>query len=406
MKEVYVVGLGYVGLPLAIEASKNGYRVTGFDIDSRKIENLKKGISNNPDISSNTLLKLQEESSLVFVSELPKTVNPSIFIIAVPTPLDLNQNPDLSFIENACHYISQCISDNSLVINESTSFIGTLRQVIKPLIEKESAAANIYFAVAPERIDPGNLKWNLNNTPRVIGGISIEALELASNFYVKFCDNVITVSSPEVAEASKLLENSFRQVNIALINEFSKLSKAYNFSTSEVIKAASSKPFGFMPFYPSIGVGGHCIPIDPTYLIYSAKQVGQQVEIISLANETNLSRPGKVVELIKEFLVGDLKGKIIQVAGVSYKPNVPDLRESPALKLIKELEKYGAKVIWCDPVLKSFEGKKSRPLSNQIDLGLIVTPHDMIDFTIWRESNVQVLDLTANSINYGWPKFL
>lgn len=406
MDEVIVVGLGYVGLPVAVEASKNGYRVTGFDIDNRKVQNLKKGICKVPGITSEELIKLQENSSLSFVSEPPKNRTSCIFIIAVPTPLDVSQNPDLSFIENACLTISQCIGDNSLVINESTSFIGTLRQLIRPLIEKKSSAVNLYFAVAPERIDPGNIIWNINNTPRVIGGLSIEACELARSFYSKFCHNLISVSSPEVAEASKLLENSFRQVNIALINEFSKLSSAYNFSTSEVVKAASSKPYGFMPFYPSIGVGGHCIPIDPTYLIYSANQVGQEAGIIALANEINNSRPEKVVALIKEVLNGELKGKVIQVAGISYKPNISDLRESPAIRLIKELEKNGANVLWCDPILKSFEGKNSQPLSSQVDLGLIVTPHDLIDFTIWRESNTQVLDLSANSVNYGWPKFL
>jgi len=161
-----------------------------------------------------------------------------------------------------------------------------------------------------------------------------------------------------------------------------------------------------MPFHPSIGVGGHCIPVDPTYLIYSAKQVGQESGIVTLANEINKARPEKVVELIREVLNGELKGKVIQVAGISYKPNISDIREAPAIRLIKELEKNGANVLWCDPVLKSFEGKNSQSLSSQVDLGLIVTPHDLIDFTIWRESNTQVLDLSANSVNYGWPKFL
>jgi UDP-N-acetyl-D-glucosamine dehydrogenase len=214
------------------------------------------------------------------------------------------------------------------------------------------------------------------------------------------------VTKPEVAEAAKLLENSFRQVNIALVNELSEIVKAYKISANETISAAATKPFGFMPFYPSIGVGGHCIPIDPSYLIYSAKQVGLEAEIITLANEINLSRPEKVVKLIKGTLHGDLERKVIQVAGITYKPNISDLRESPALKLIKELEKNGANVIWFDPFIQIFEGKKSQPLSSQIDLGLIVTPHDNIDFSVWRKSNTQVLDLTANSKNYGWPKFL
>ena len=403
---VTVIGQGYVGLPIAISAAEAGYIVGGFDIDLDKINQLKNGSSDSPEVTSKKLIDLQLQNRLKFSSDIFDHKASTIFVIAVPTPLDQKGNPELKYLISACEILAKIVKPGDLVINESTSFIGTLRDLIKPTIEKLSGIKNLDYVAAPERIDPGNLTWGVQNTPRVLAGITDIATNRAADFYGKFCNSIHLVTKPEVAEAAKLLENSFRQVNIALVNELSEIVKAYKVSANETISAAATKPFGFMPFYPSIGVGGHCIPIDPSYLIYSAKQVGLEAEIITLANEINLSRPEKVVKLIKGALDGDLERKVIQVAGITYKPNISDLRESPALKLIKELEKNGANVIWFDPFIQIFEGKKSQPLSSQIDLGLIVTPHDNIDFSIWRKSNTQVLDLTANSKNYGWPKFL
>ena len=404
--DLVVIGLGYVGLPLAFNAAKNGYKVYGYDIDEKKIEGLKSGQTSTPDVKSEDIFDLQKSKKLIFVNKLPEFNSPIIVVIAVPTPLDINREPQLEMLISACDIISAFITSNSLIINESTSYIGTLRNLIKPTIDGKSGVNGLKYAVAPERIDPGNSYWNLCNTPRVIGGIDEDSSDESLAFYSKFCENVKAVSSPEVAEAAKLFENSFRQVNIALVNELAQIADKLNFSTHEAIMAAATKPFGFMPFYPSIGVGGHCIPVDPSYLSYSAELVGVDAKFIKLANQVNSSMPKIITQRVKNYLGEDLAGKQIQIVGISYKPNISDLRESPALDLIKELETAGAKVSWHDPFVNEYNGKQSVALSTEIDLGLIVTPHSQIDFTIWKKTNTNVLDLSANSHNYGWPKFL
>jgi UDP-N-acetyl-D-glucosamine dehydrogenase len=262
------------------------------------------------------------------------------------------------------------------------------------------------YAVAPERIDPGNSKWDMKNTPRVIAGLDDIASQITIKFYSKFCNQIHIASKPEIAEAAKLFENTFRQVNIALVNELSNIAYSIGFSTHETIRAASTKPFGFMPFFPSIGVGGHCIPVDPSYLAFSAESVGTDAKFINLANITNSAMPKIIAERIKITLDGNLSGKKIQIAGITYKPNISDLRESPALDLINELKSLGAIVTWYDPFISKYNDQQSSELSLDIDLGLIVTPHDQINFSIWKKSGVKVLDLSANSKNYGWPKFL
>jgi UDP-N-acetyl-D-glucosamine dehydrogenase len=309
-------------------------------------------------------------------------------------------------LNSACKLIAGVLVDQSLVINESTSYIGTLRNLIKPTIESLSLAKNISYAVAPERIDPGNTKWGMHNTPRIISGLDDLSTKQAVNFYSKFAGQIHTVSKPEVAEAAKLFENTFRQVNIALVNELSIVADVMDFSTHETIEAAATKPFGFMPFFPSIGVGGHCIPVDPSYLAFSAENAGVEAKFINLANEVNSLMPEVVTGRIKSYLNGDLNGKRIQIAGITYKPNISDLRESPALDLIKELKIAGAVVSWHDPFVKVYEGQQSVALTGEVDLGLIITPHSQIDFSTWEKANVKVLDLSANSNNYGWPKFL
>jgi UDP-N-acetyl-D-glucosamine dehydrogenase len=406
LNRINVLGLGYVGLPLAINAAKSGYLVTGFDIDKDKISKLQAGISELPEFESSELLKLQVSGNLEFLDFLPKQLKPSIFIIAVPTPLDKERNPDLTMLKSACELISSVIFDGSLVINESTSYIGTLNNLIKPTITSITGLANLDFAVAPERIDPGNKKWDLKSTPRLLAGINERSTKRAIDFYSRFSDHVHPLSSPEVAEAAKLFENTFRQINIALVNELSQITNSLKIPTHEVIEAASTKPYGFMPFYPSIGVGGHCIPIDPSYLAYSAESVGVKANFIDLANRVNLSTPYSVGQRIKARLDGDLNGKKIQIAGISYKPNVADMRESPVIELMKELSKLGAMISWHDPLVKEWGGHHSIALDAMVDLGIITSPHDSIDFTIWQESGIDVLDLSANTKNYGWPKFL
>ncbi len=402
---VYVVGLGYVGLPLAVQAAEAGFNVVGFDTDSEKITLLQQGTSSAPEFSKTYLLELQQKGNISFTSDLPDASENSIIIIAVPTPLDIYQRPDLSFLTGACELVAKFVKDYSLIINESTSYIGTLRQLIKPLIDKKSSLNNLLYAVAPERIDPGNLNWDISNTPRVIAGLCANASAKTLSFYKNFCEKVVVVSKVEIAEAAKLLENSFRLVNIALVNELSQIASKLDFSMQETINAAATKPFGFMPFYPSIGVGGHCIPVDPSYLSYSAETVGMEAKFINLANQVNLSMPRLVAQKIDSIINGGINGKQIQIAGISYKPNIADLRESPALNLIAELEKLGAFVVWHDPHIASHNVHNNSPLLTNIDLGLIVTPHDGIDFSIWKKGGVRVLDLSANSNNYGWPKF-
>lgn len=402
---VCVIGQGYVGLNVAIAAAISGHKVIGFDIDEELVLNLEQGKTLVPGISQKKLIKLIKNKKYEPTTDPDRIQGSSIIVIAVPTPLNSKREPELDFLKNASTLIGKFCTEKALIINESTSYPGTLRNFIKPLIEITSNIDFIY-ASAPERIDPGNESWNIYNTPRIIGGLTSEAGKSAEEFYSSFCRQVHIVSSPEVAEAAKLFENTFRQINIALVNEFSIISDSLGFSTSEAIKAAATKPFGFMTFFPSIGVGGHCIPVDPSYLSFAASKVGVKANFIELANSTNLSMVEHVVNKIEKNLKIRIPESRIQIVGVSYKPNVSDLRESPAINLIKELKQRGAKVIWHDPIVKEFNGETSFPLDPNIDLGLIVTPHDEIDYQVWKLNKTRVLDLSANSSNFGWPKFL
>lgn len=394
-----------MGLTVAIEAAKANNSVVGFDTDLQVVKNLNNGISHVPGIQKEDLVRLMKTGQYTPTNISELLESSEVIIIAVPTPLDLARKPDLSYLESAAQLIGLYASDNTLVVNESTSYPGTLRNFIKPKIEKICSKSFLY-AAAPERVDPGNAKWNLKNTPRVIAGLTEQATNMAISCYSSFCDEIYQAPSAEIAEASKLFENTYRQVNIALVNEFSEIANALGFSTTEAIKAASTKPFGFNAFYPSIGVGGHCIPVDPSYLSYAAGLSGIKTKFIDLANATNLSAHIKVAARIKDYMKGNLEGIKIQIAGIAYKPNVSDLRESPALLLINELTNMGAKISWHDPVVKTLDDIKSEPLSTEIDLGLIVTPHDAIDFGIWEKSDVKILDLSASEKTYGWPKFL
>jgi len=402
---ICVVGQGYVGLPISIHAARSGFTVFAYDVDKEKIQNLIQGISSSPESSNEEILRLQADKKLIFISNLRQDFNISIYVIAVPTPLNEHNQPDLSYLKSACNAISEVIAPKSLIINESTSYIGTLRNLIKPIIDEKSKLTDLLYAVAPERIDPGNHVWNLSNTPRVVSGLNEVAIESAVKFYKKFCEHIHIVSKPEVAEAAKLIENTFRQVNIALINEISEIAVKSNFSIQDAILAASTKPFGFMPFYPSIGVGGHCIPVDPSYLIYSANQVNIESKLIEFANIINLDRPKVVINLIENYLGAPLIGKRIQVVGISYKIDVSDIRESPVLALIHLMRSRGAQVTWCDPIVGRYLNETSSKLDLNIDLGLIITPHSCIDLSVWKNAGTNVLDLVPNTINYGWDKF-
>ena len=403
--KVSVVGQGYVGLTLAINAALAGHEVNGYDSNSELIQQLAMGETFIPGIKKYDILNMINNAKY-FPTDNPADIGDSeAIVIAVPTPLDEYWKPDLTSLEQAAKIIAKYAKNNSLIINESTSYPGTLREFIKPIIESNSSH-QFMFASAPERIDPANISWDISITPRLISGISHEAITKSFEFYSSICDKVTVVSSPEVAESAKLFENTFRQVNIALVNELSIITNKMGISAHEVVEAAATKPFGFMPFYPSIGVGGHCIPVDPSYLSYKAEQLGLKANFIDLANQLNRDMPKKVAKKVQLELNGSLKNKRIQIAGVAYKSNVSDIRESPSLVLINELEQLGAEVSWFDPLVGSIGNQKSEPLDSQIDLGLIVSPHSNMDFSLWKNSGTKVLDLSANTTNYGWPKFL
>jgi UDP-N-acetyl-D-glucosamine dehydrogenase len=403
--KVAVIGQGYVGLTLAVGASHAGHNVVGVDTNIDLIRNIAQGHSHVPGVIQSELQELIKTNKYTPTNSMEKLDGSEVVIIAVPTPLNEAKKPDLKYLASGVLQIAKYVTNEALIINESTSYPGTLRNFIKPLISTQSKVEFLY-ASAPERIDPGNSHWSLLNTPRIVAGLTTEAADKAIKFYETFCANVSKVSSPEIAEAAKLFENTFRQVNIALANEFSVICNVMGFSSHEAIQAAATKPFGFMPFFPSIGVGGHCIPIDPSYLSYAAELAGSKANFIDLANKINLSMHKHVVYRIKKEVGRSLKDLRIQIVGIAYKPGVADLRESSSLLLIKELVEEGVIVSWHDPLVSEYKGTKSTALDPTVDLGLIVTPHPQVDFKVWLESRTRVLDLSSDSKNYGWPKFL
>jgi UDP-N-acetyl-D-glucosamine dehydrogenase len=402
---VTVCGQGYVGLSVAVAAAQVGHDVIGYDNNEYVILNLLEGKTKVPGVSSDQIKSLINSGKYKPTTNFHDTLGSQILILAVPTPLNDKRDPDLSYLIQLLELIAVTFKGKALVINESTSYPGTLRNIILPILSS-SKTAEFKYASAPERVDPGNLNWDVQNTPRVVAGIDEESSELAANFYESFCFNVSKVSNPEVAEAAKIFENTFRQVNIALVNEFSEICQKLGISAYDAINAASTKPFGFMPFYPGIGVGGHCIPVDPSYLSYIARKNGIEANFIELANKINNAAPRKVALRIRDSFSGSLKGKRIQIAGISYKPGISDMREAPSIKLISELRVLGAQVFWFDPLVSTFENETSVPLDPTVDLGLIVTPHSIIDFSIWLTAKTKVFDLSASSEFLGWPKFL
>jgi UDP-N-acetyl-D-glucosamine dehydrogenase len=372
---IAIIGMGYVGQSVALSALASGHLVTGFDVNSA------------------VLSKIKLTDNLIATSDAAQISNAEVIIIAVPTPLDADGKPDLSSIKAACKTIIENVKKPVLVINESTSYPGTLRNEIAGVIEKASGLGHLY-ASSPERVDPGNEKWTQKNTPRLLAGLTPEATALARKFYSSFCEEIIEVSTPEVAEAAKLFENTFRQVNIALVNEFAQISDALQIPTREVLNAAATKPFGFMSFQPGPGVGGHCIPVDPSYLAYVAEKVGVPAEFIKHANQVNLRMPAYVVSrVIKD--VGSLKDKKVVVVGIAYKANVSDTREAPAALVIEELKKLGAEVYWHDSVVGTWNGQGSSELKG-FDIAIVVTKHDVVSEAEIKASASYVFDCTGS----------
>jgi UDP-N-acetyl-D-glucosamine dehydrogenase len=392
--KVFIVGQGYVGLTISAFASKH-HQVVGFDLNSSVVAQLNKGVSHIEGVASEDIKQAVFAGKYKATTDAAEIADSEIVVIAVPTPLDKDRKPDLTYIDSACKVIAENLTGPALIINESTSFPGTIRNYIKPAIEKYSKQKFEHqYAISPERVDPGRADYNQKNTARLYAGLTPEATARTRDFYSSFCDNLIEVSSPEVAEAAKLFENTFRQVNIALVNELAQISHALGIDVRETLDAAGTKPYGFMKFQPSAGVGGHCIPVDPSYLAYVAEKAGVEATFIQRANEVNLEMPKYIAQRVAKDNDGSLKGKKVLVVGVAYKPNVADTRETPAELLIDALEDLGALVSWNDPVVGSWDGSESAPLAGA-EIAVVVTKHDVVSAEDILKSAPYVFDTTG-----------
>ncbi len=392
--KVAIIGQGYVGLTISAFAAEY-FEVVGFDSSQKIVEQLNSGVSHIEGVESALLTKWIKAGRYRATAQGNEISDCEIVVIAVPTPLNLDRKPDLTFIDAACKTIGQNINNPVLVINESTSFPGTLRNFIKPAIERYSNnSVEHLYAISPERVDPGRGDFNQKNTPRLYAGLNSEASEKTREFYSKFCDVLVEVSSPEVAEAAKLFENTFRQVNIALVNEFAQIAHALGISVYETLDAANTKPYGFMKFTPSAGVGGHCIPVDPTYLAAVAEEHGVPATFIRRANEVNLEMSEYIVRRVTADNGGNLQGKSVLVVGVAYKPNVADVRETAAELVIEHLRSQGAVVSWHDEVVGNWKGEHSAPLEGA-DIAVVVTKHDSVDEKKILASAPYVFDTTG-----------
>jgi len=392
--KVSIIGQGYVGLTISLFASAV-HEVIGFDTNQTIVNDLNRGLSHIEGVDSALLAQRIADKHFRATSNPKDILESEIVVIAVPTPLSKDRKPDLAYVDAACKTIGENIGHPILVINESTSFPGTLRNYIKPAIEKYSnKPVDHMYAISPERVDPGRGDYNQKNTPRLYSGLTPDASKLTRAFYSKFCDNLVEVSSPEVAEAAKLFENTFRQVNIALVNEFAQIAHSLGISVYETLDAANTKPYGFMKFTPSAGVGGHCIPVDPTYLAAVAEKHGAPATFIRRANEVNLEMSRYVVERVQADNGGTLQGKSLLVVGVAYKPNVADVRETAAELVIEHLRSRGAVVCWHDDVVRSWRGENSSPLSGA-DITVVVTMHDSVNAADVVASAPYVFDTTG-----------
>jgi len=392
--KVSIIGQGYVGLTISVFAAEH-HSVVGVDKNQNVVDALNAGNSHIEGVESADLARLIAAGKYIATTNASDVEGSDVVVIAVPTPLGKNREPDLSFVEAACRTIGENLKTPALIINESTSFPGTVRNLIKPSIEKHSSGSISHmYAVSPERVDPGRSDWNQKNTPRLYAGLTPDASKAVRDFYSTFCDNLVEVSSPEVAESAKLFENTFRQVNIALVNEFAQIAHALGISVYETLDAAATKPYGFMKFMPSAGVGGHCIPVDPSYLAYTAAGLGVPATFIERANEVNLEMAKYVVDRVKADNGGSLKDKSVQVVGVAYKPNVADVRETPAELVIEELKKAGASVTWSDDLVGTWLGQTSTPLGGS-DIAVVVTLHSITNAGAVLKSAQYVFDTTG-----------
>jgi len=385
--KVSVIGQGYVGLPVAIAAAEVGFDVTGIDTNSTLVSKISSGISQIGDVLDSQISELLARGKYSCTTDFTAVANCEIIVICVPTPLDELRKPDFSYLLNAVSSISEHLSDNALVILESTVSPGTTRDLVAPLLDGTKISYEL--AYSPERIDPSNKLWGIKNTPKLVAGVTETAGKRASNFYRNFVETVLVFNSVEVVETAKLLENSFRLINISFINEIAQFCQTLGLDIGQVIEAAATKPYGFMPFYPSAGVGGHCIPVDPIYLSSKAHELGLQIKSIELADAINVNIPIYFGELAAKMLGGLTKKRILLV-GVAYKPNVSDVRETPASALMHHLRERGAFVTWHDDLVKQWQGEFSTELSDDFDLAILVNPHTSTELSQLHE--VPILD--------------
>lgn len=407
-----VMGLGYVGLPLAVEKAKAGYKTIGFDIQEEKVEKVNKGINYIPDIISQELKDVVKNNKLIATSDFSNISLADVICICVPTPLDQYQQPDLSFLVSSAESIVPYMHKDMLIVLESTTFPGTTEELLKPILEKSGLKCGLdfYLAFSPERVDPGNLIYKTKNTPKVVGGVTQKCTDIAAIMYENILQAPVhRVSSPSIAEMEKILENTYRNINIGLVNELAILCNKMNINIWEVIDAAKSKPYGFQAFYPGPGLGGHCIPLDPYYLSWKAREFGFHTSMIESSMMINDRMPEYCAERGSKILnrfKKSVNGSKILVLGVAYKQDIEDYRESPAIEVINELEKLGAIVEYYDPYVNKYKihgkekiGLKQLTISNlrDFDLVIVTTAHSKIDYDFVQKNSKFIFD-TKNAM--------
>lgn len=409
--KVAVVGLGYVGLPLAVEKAKAGYSVIGLDIQQKRVDMVNEGVNYIGDVVDAELSEMIAAGRLKASTDYSLIADCDCIMICVPTPLDKHQQPDISYVESSTIEIAKYFKAGSLIVLESTTYPGTTEEIVMPLLEKSGLKCGVDFhlAFSPERVDPGNKHYNTKNTPKVVGGVTPTCTEVAACLYERVLEgSVFKASSPKVAEMEKILENTYRNINIALVNEMAILCNRMGIDVWEVIEAAKTKPYGFQPFYPGPGVGGHCIPIDPFYLTWKAREFDYHTRLIEVAAEINNYMPEYVVERAMKIMNYHhlaMNGSRVLVLGVAYKQDIDDYRESPALKVIHLLREQGAKVSYHDPYVESIridhQTMKSCPIERiqEFDLVIITTRHSAYDVNQIKMNAKLIFD-TKNALPY------
>jgi UDP-N-acetyl-D-glucosamine dehydrogenase len=375
-----------------------GWSVIGIEKSASRVDQLNSGSSPVEDISDSRLAAAIKSKKYVASINPADVSSASVITICVPTPLNQSREPDLELLESATKDVAPFLSDGSLLVSESTSYPGTLREVIIPLVNrlKPSSTLNLFFASAPERVNPGDPVWDQKNTPRLVGGIDKESQKRALAFYNSICDSVVATSTPEIAEAAKILENTFRLVNIAMINEFTQLCSAQGINVHEVINAAGTKPYGFMPFRPGVGIGGHCIPVDPLYLTWWARKGGQVASLVERSDEIANQMPIYVAERALSLAKSTATAPKVLIMGVAYKPGVGDVRETPASALRAALAARGAEVAWVDPLVPLWEGTKPVTEAWDCDVAIVATNQPGLNVKSLLAKGIPVLDCTNN----------